>query len=126
MRPDVRRKAELKQAEVREKRDSMSRTFEHGHTVAVRDYRQYYSRWTTGTIKAQSGPVSYSVEIASGSKWRRHADQIRSLNTPIQQDADVQVSKPTVKPDISFFHMIHLCLIKNHLLHLRQAVDIQF
>lgn len=58
----------------------MLRTFAQGQTVAVRDYRQDHSRWTPGTIMAQTGPVSYFVEVASGGKWRRHADQIRSSN----------------------------------------------
>lgn len=49
---------------------------------------------------AQNGPVSCSVEVASGGKWRRNADQIRSSNIPIQQDTDVQFNKPTVKPAI--------------------------
>lgn len=48
----------------------------------------------------QTGPVSYCVEVASGGKWRRHADQIRSSNIQIQHDTDVQFNKPIVKPVI--------------------------
>lgn len=49
---------------------------------------------------AQTGSVSYCVEVASGGKWRRHADHIRSSNIQIQQDTDVQFNKPIVKPVI--------------------------
>lgn len=49
---------------------------------------------------AQTGPVSYSVEAASGGKWKRRADQIHSSNIPIQQDTDVQLNKPILKPAI--------------------------
>lgn len=68
---------ELNQAEVRERRNSTLRTFKQGQMVAVRDYRQDHSRWTPETtrIMAQTGPVLYSVEVASGGKCRRHTDQ---------------------------------------------------
>lgn len=68
---------ELNQAEVRERRNSTLRTFKQGQMVAVRDYRQDHSGWTPETtrIMAQTGPVLYSVEVASGGKCRRHTDQ---------------------------------------------------
>lgn len=98
MRPDVRKKVELKQAEERERRNSTLRAFGQGQVVAVRDYRQDHSRWTPGTIMAQSGPLSYSVKVASGEK--RHADKIRSSNIPMHQDTDVQFYIPIVNPAI--------------------------
>ncbi|XP_062620772.1 uncharacterized protein K02A2.6-like [Saccostrea cucullata] len=96
MKPDVRRKVEEKQCEVRERRKSVLRKFEPGDSVAVRDYRKDHSQWTSGTVTAQTGPVSYSVEVTPGVTWRRHADQLRSSNAPILEDLYIQPSNTAV------------------------------
>ncbi|XP_061170307.1 uncharacterized protein K02A2.6-like [Saccostrea echinata] len=106
MKPDVRRKVEQKQCEVRERRKSVLRKFEPGDSVAVRDYRKNHCQWTSGTVTAQTGPVSYSVEVTPGVTWRRHADQLRSSNVPIQENLHIQpsnaaVSQQPVKPNIA-------------------------
>ncbi|XP_062605742.1 uncharacterized protein K02A2.6-like [Saccostrea cucullata] len=99
MKPDVRRKVEEKQCEVRERRKSVLRKFEPGDSVAVRDYRKDHSQWTSGTVTAQTGPVSYSVEVTPGVTWRRHADQLRSSNVPIQEDLHIQPSNTAVSQE---------------------------
>ena len=90
MKPDVRRKVEQKKCEVHERRNSVLRKFEPGDSVAVRDYRKNHTQWTSGTLTAQTGPVSYSEEVSPGVAWRRNADQLRSSNVPIQQDLNIQ------------------------------------
>jgi hypothetical protein len=52
-----------------------NRNFECGQSVVVRDYRGN-NKWTSGTIKQKTGPMSYRVETEAGSEWRRRADQI--------------------------------------------------
>ena len=91
MKPDVRRQEEQKQCEVRKR--SVLRKFEPGDSVAVRNYRKNHSQWTSGTVTAQTWPVSYSVEVTPGVTWRRHADQLHSSNVPIQQVLNIQPSK---------------------------------
>lgn len=101
MRPDGRREAESKQREVRERRNSMLRTFEQRQAVVLRDYR--HSRWTPGTIlwlKLDPCHTQFKYNVTLGGKWRRHADQIHSSNIPIKQDTDIQFNKPTVKSTI--------------------------
>lgn len=81
---------------MRERKNSVLRKFESGDSVAVRDYRENHCQWASGTVTAQTGPVSYSVEITPAVIWRRHADQLRSSNVPIQQDLNTQPSKVAV------------------------------
>ena len=47
--------------------------FDVGHTVLVRNYRGG-DKWVSGTVKSQSGPVSYSVVLRNGSVLRRHIE----------------------------------------------------
>ncbi|XP_062618993.1 uncharacterized protein K02A2.6-like [Saccostrea cucullata] len=96
MKPDVRRKVEEKQCEVRETRKSVLRKFEPGDSVAVPDYRKDHSQWTSGTVTTLIGPISYSVEVTPGVTWRRHADQLRSSSVPIQEDLHIQPSNTAV------------------------------
>ncbi|KAL1250466.1 hypothetical protein QQF64_018262 [Cirrhinus molitorella] len=49
-----------------------------GDAVLARDYRGR-ERWTSGVVMAQSGPVSYTVDIGASEEWRRHADQLLSI-----------------------------------------------
>ncbi|XP_062616769.1 uncharacterized protein LOC134278467 [Saccostrea cucullata] len=56
------------------------RQFNTGDKVAVRDYRSHSEKWIAGTIDSKTGPLSYKVEIAPGTTWRRHTDQIRSAD----------------------------------------------
>ncbi|XP_059397972.1 uncharacterized protein K02A2.6-like [Carassius carassius] len=73
---------------------SKPRQFEVGDAVLARDYRGR-ERWTSGVVTAQSGPVSYTVDVGASAEWRRHADQLLSIPN---QTAETQVTQP---PDIS-------------------------
>ncbi|XP_064464401.1 uncharacterized protein LOC135375670 [Ornithodoros turicata] len=51
-------------------------TFADGQHVYARDY-QGASKWRRATVVCRRGPVSYKVQVPSGSIWRRHLDQLR-------------------------------------------------
>jgi hypothetical protein len=56
-------------------------------------------------VTAQTGPVSYSVDVTPGVAWRRHAVQLRSSNVPVQQELNIPpselVKQQPVKPGIA-------------------------
>lgn len=56
-----------------------ARQFEKGTLVSARDNRELGKKWIPGTIAAKTGPLSYEVEIATRTTWRRHTDQQRSV-----------------------------------------------
>ncbi|XP_063545757.1 uncharacterized protein LOC134753749 [Cydia strobilella] len=47
-----------------------------GDVVFARDYTLRGEKWSEGRVKAQTGPVSYKVDMGQGIEWRRHVDQI--------------------------------------------------
>ena len=64
-------------------RKAQNPKFENEQSVVVRDYRGK-DKWIAGTIAANTGPVSYCVQVDPTTQWRRHADQIIELNiTPV-------------------------------------------
>ena len=82
IRPDVARTVRRSQEKVEERIKSNVRKFSIGEHVMVRDYRNNH-KWMPGTVSKQTGPVSYKIEIAPGTEWRRHIDQIY-LSVPPQ------------------------------------------
>ncbi|XP_033724581.1 uncharacterized protein K02A2.6-like [Pecten maximus] len=76
--PNVRGRVEGQQSNMTFKRISRLRTFEPGQSVTTCDYRRgSEDKWVSGKILEQTGPVSYRVEVAPGTFWRRHTDQLR-------------------------------------------------
>uniref|UniRef100_A0A669DC14 Gypsy retrotransposon integrase-like protein 1 n=1 Tax=Oreochromis niloticus TaxID=8128 RepID=A0A669DC14_ORENI len=51
-----------------------NRVFSPGESVLARNYRGAH-KWVPATVIAQTGPVSYTVQVADG-VWRRHVDQL--------------------------------------------------
>lgn len=86
-----RREAELKQRDVRERRNRRSLS---GIIVIVCEHLELL--W----LKLDPYHTLIKYSVAKRGKWRRHADQIRWSNIPIKQDTDVQFNKPTVKSAI--------------------------
>lgn len=76
---------------------SKPRQFEVGDAVLARDYRGR-ERWTSGVVTAQSGPVSYTVDVGASAEWQRHADQLLSIPN---QTAETQVTEPSDISDVS-------------------------
>ncbi|RXN35131.1 putative protein K02A2.6-like protein [Labeo rohita] len=90
------------------------RQFRVGDAVLARDYRGR-KRWTSGVVTAQSGPVSYTVDVGTSEEWRRHADQLLSIpkqtaethstelpdnknvSVPVQTSVDATSSTPPTK-----------------------------
>ena len=69
------------------------RTWTVGDKVMVLDFRQGRS-WSPAVITRVLGPVTYLVETQEGLRWKRHADQLKSLAQPVvhsdqQEDTDV-------------------------------------
>jgi hypothetical protein len=56
-------------------------------------------------VTAQTGLVSYLVEVIPGVAWRRNADQLHSPNAPVQQELNIPPSEPVkqqpMKPAIA-------------------------
>ena len=48
----------------------------------VLDFRQGRS-WTPAVISRVLGPVTYLVDTVDGLKWKRHADQIKTVSKPV-------------------------------------------
>ena len=68
--------------------DRKLRHFAVGQTVLARSYRGDH-KWVPATVKERRGPLSYTVEVASGTVWRRHVDQLRSSGLTLEEDLSV-------------------------------------
>ena len=59
----------------------------HDNSLAIREFREgelvfaknFYTgpRWKKGVVKRWTGPVSYEIELESGTVVRRHMDQVK-------------------------------------------------
>ena len=65
-----------KQKQVHNKH-SRERAFQEGERVYVKNYRGSGTQWLPGKIVSITGPVSAIVELADGTRVRKHFDQIR-------------------------------------------------
>ena len=50
-----------------------------GQSVLAKDYRGRSEGWIEGIVIAQLSPVTYTIEIESGVRWKRHLDQLIGL-----------------------------------------------
>lgn len=57
--------------------------------MLARDYRGR-ERWTSGVVTAQSGPVSYTVDVGTSEERRHHTDQLLSIPN---QTAETQLKE---------------------------------
>ncbi|KAL7891832.1 hypothetical protein AOLI_G00013080 [Acnodon oligacanthus] len=58
-----------------------------GDKVLVRDYGGG-EKWTPGEVSAETGPVSYTVDIGSSENWRRHDDQMLARHAELNASAN--------------------------------------
>lgn len=65
-----------------------ARTFKVGDPVLVRDYGRGEKKWTPGVVKAETGPVSYTIDIGASQRWRRHADQMLARYAELDTTTD--------------------------------------
>ena len=54
-----------------------------GQKVMARNYRSG-PRWPPGVIVQHLGPLTYSVQVHSGTCWRCHIDQFRGLSDAVE------------------------------------------
>ena len=100
IKPNIKNRVIAKQEEMCNRRNFHNRNFECGQSVVVRDYRGN-NKWTSGTIKQKTGPMSYRVETEAGSEWRRHADQILDSKLNDTKTSDDNIIEPNVAVEYS-------------------------
>ncbi|RXN30262.1 putative protein K02A2.6-like protein [Labeo rohita] len=92
LKPNLKRTVQDKQ--LKQSQGGKTRELEVGDSVLARDYRGDH-KWMPARIKERTGPLSYTVEVAPDILWRRHIDQLRSSNVPLES---VPVSSPVSLP----------------------------
>ena len=107
IKPQIRATVNNKQADqAATRKTGEPRKFTVGQAVSVRDYRGK-QKWIPGIVKAQTGPVSYQVQVGSQMVWRRHVDQLLDadtgqtveLNAPAETSADWYPTSQTDAPE---------------------------
>ena len=75
--PDIRSRVKNEQIEQKEIHDqhAVDRRLQLGDTVYARQFCKQ-QRWGPGVITAQTGPVSYTVQLDDQREVRRHQDQV--------------------------------------------------
>ena len=89
LKPDLWNTVTRKQSLQKKYHDQHSKTrqFSARQLVMVRDFRSP-RKWMPGTIKTQSGPVSYQIELEDGQIVRRHIDHIRLRSCSASSNED--------------------------------------
>jgi hypothetical protein len=95
LKPDVRRHVVHKQMDTVEAKGGVPRQFQVGDSVAVREYL-HDRKWVPAVIHQKTGTRSYEVEVEPGRIWRRHADQIRRSEMPMQVPKLVHSDLPSM------------------------------
>ena len=75
--PDIRSRVQNEQIKQKEIHDqhAVDRRLQPGDTVYAREFGKQH-RWGPGVITAQTGPVSYTVQLDDQREVRRHQDQV--------------------------------------------------
>ena len=74
-------KKQITQAETRMTASREFKEGDHAGDGAGRDYRPNHPQWQQAVVLSKTGANSYSVEVRSGTPWRRHADQMITGST---------------------------------------------
>ncbi|XP_054257183.1 uncharacterized protein LOC129005972 [Macrosteles quadrilineatus] len=75
-----------------------SRSFEEGQKVAVRNYANPNKKWLVGRVVSRDGELNYTVSV-NNNLWRRHADQIRSVGSDVQETVEPIYNTPRIGSD---------------------------
>ena len=99
MKPSVARTVEKAQEEqcARRQTRAKARSFKVGDTVLVRDYGRG-EKWTPGVVSAETGPVSYTINVGSSEHWRRHAEQMLARHAEL--DVPESSESTSIAPDL--------------------------
>ncbi|XP_020894181.1 uncharacterized protein LOC110233253 [Exaiptasia diaphana] len=113
LRPNLNSKVESKQQQQKEHHDkrAVQRTFSVGDLVYARNFGRG-DAWLPGLLVAQTGPMSFFVELLQGGLVRKHQDQIRmrftkdSATPGLLQLQETQLPLPEIRdalivPDFS-------------------------
>ena len=94
LKPDYGRQVLEKQSLQKQAYDGHSheRNFMIGDDVMVKIHRHNCVTWQPGTVVEKLGPVSYIVNLRSGSRRRCHIDQILRREVPIETSTNTQPS----------------------------------
>jgi len=87
LRPELEETVCQKQAKHKKDHDlhTRRREFFVGQRVLVRNLRDG-PRWLQGTVIEWKGPLSYLVQLASGTVWKRHVDHtLESVDSPLEE-----------------------------------------
>ena len=95
IRPSVASHVEQKQFQQKAHHDvhSQKRSFEEGEEVYVRSFGRG-DKWSAGSITAERGPVSNTVQLEDGTVCRRHQDHIRKRWDCVEPQAEAQSEIP--------------------------------
>ena len=102
--PDLENRVAIKQDQQKQQHDkhARQRAIQVGDTVYAKNLRPGPT-WMPATVIAQTGPVSYRVELEnSKTVWRRHQDQLRERyenSTNIETDGTVDESTSAEQSD---------------------------
>ncbi|CAM4732504.1 unnamed protein product [Leuciscus chuanchicus] len=88
----------------------MTRQFDVGEPVLVRDYRKGEEKWAQGVVMEKTGPVSYKVNVGSPGVWKRHVDQMLTRPDPEPQQTamNLLVSPQELLPQSDSCTTLHL------------------
>ena len=92
---DMRNKQEH---QIEENVNKKLRSFQPGEKVKVRNYRQGFPKWSTGTVLQRLGPVSYAIRLGDTTR-HCHIDQLQR-SPPASED---QVSPDNALADDEFW-----------------------
>lgn len=68
-----------------------------GQRVLVRNLRDG-PRWLQGTVIERKGPLSYLVQLTSGTVWRRHIDHmLESVDSPLEETVTPEPVTPELE-----------------------------
>ena len=95
IRPSVASHVEQKQFQQKVHHDVHSQkcSFEEGEEVYVRSFG-HGDKWSAGSITAERGPVSNTVQLEDGTVCRRHQDHIRKHWDCVEPQAEAQSEIP--------------------------------
>jgi len=97
LRPNLEMKVCSEQAKQKQRHDERSkvRNFKPGDTVWIRDFRGT-TKWISGVIVQNVGPVSYMIQLQDGTVHKRHLDHIHQrVDNPSAPTSSSNASQAT-------------------------------
>ena len=97
LRPNLEMKVCSEQAKQKQRHDERSkvRNFKPGDTVWIRDFRGT-TKWISGVIVQNVGPVSYMIQLQDGTVHKRHLDHIhQKVDNPSAPTSSSNASQAT-------------------------------